>query len=460
MPFNRRLYLSNPPLIIPPLGLGYIASMLKTKGGHTVLLYDANRDMLPGIKSFYEFLNTAKPQLVGIQLNSFDLNIVKEYLQCAKAVNKDIITVIGGPHPTVLPEETMAYFGSDLDFAIMGEGEKSLSSLAGCIESKRNSWDKISGLVWRDKEGQIFKNEKEFIQDLNELPWPDWELINPKIYPPSPFDAYSKHPPAIPIIASRGCPVNCTFCAAKIICGSRLRYRNVNDVIAEIKYLRDRFLVKEIMIQDDNFTFSKKVVLEFCEKIQHLDMRWNCLNGIRIDSIDDELIKAMKKTGCYAVSVGIESGSQRILDDMNKKLKIELIREKVNILAKHKIKTSGLFIIGYPAETREDILKTIEFAKKLPLNRASFSSFTPLPGSEIYFKLRRQGQLDNFENMSYCRITESFTPHISKNGLESLRRKAHSSFYLRPLIVLKILQDVTSVFYLRNLLKRFLKNCI
>lgn len=460
MPFNRRLYLSNPPLITPPLGLGYIASALKIKGGHSVLLYNANRDRLPKVKSFYDFLIKAKPQIVGIQLYSFDLVIVKEYLRCAKAIDKNTITVIGGPHPSALPDETMVYFGSDLDFIIMGEGEKSFCSLADYIENKKKSWDKISGLVWRDAEGKIVKNNKELIQDINELSWPDWELINPRSYPFSPFDAFSKYPPATPILVSRGCPVNCNFCAVKVVCGTQLRYRDIDDVIAEIKYLRDKFGVKEITIQDDNFTFSKKITLEFCQKVQPLNMRWNCLDGLRIDSIDDELIKAMKEAGCHAAAVGIESGSQKILEDMNKKLKIDLVFDKINILARHKIRTSGLFILGYPTEKREDILKTIEFAKRLPLDRASFSSFIPLPGSAIYSELRKQGKLYDFENMSYCKVTESFTPHIPKIELELLMKKAISSFYLRPVVLLKIIQDTTSFFYIRNLVKKFLKNCI
>jgi len=460
VPFNRRLYLSNPPLITPPLGLGYIASWLKIKGGHNVLLYNANKDGLPEAKSFYEFLTREKPQLVGIQLFSFDLAITKEYLRCVKKISKDIITVIGGPHASALPDETMVYFGSDLDFVIVGEGEKSLCALADCIEDKQETWNKIPGLVWRNEEGKILKNNKEFIQDLNELPWPDWELINPRSYPISPFDAFSKYPPATPILVSRGCPVNCNFCAVKVVCGNQLRYRNIDDVIAEVKYLKDRFGVREITIQDDNFTFSKKIAMEFCQKVLPLNMRWNCLDGLRLDSIDDELVKTMKGAGCHTAAVGIESGSQKILNDMNKKLKIEIISDKISILAKHKIHISGLFILGYPTETREDIIKTIELANKLPISRASYSSFIPLPGSAIYYELRKQGKMYDFENLSYCRITESFTPHVSKLDLELLMKKAIRSFYMRPLILLKILREVTSFFYIRNLIKRFIKSCI
>jgi radical SAM superfamily enzyme YgiQ (UPF0313 family) len=240
---------------------------------------------------------------------------------------------------------------------------------------------------------------------------------------------------------------------------NEVRYRNISDVIEEIKYLKDRFGIKEIMIQDDNFTFRKKVVQEFCIKVRHLNINWNCLNGIRLDCIDDEIAYIMKDSGCYAVAVGIESGSQKILDDMNKKLKIETIIDKINILAKHKIKITGQFIIGYPTERREDILKTIEFAKRLPIERGAFSNFVPLPGSEIYFKIKKD-PMNNFElnEMSYYRVKYSFTPYVSRANLDFLLKKAIWDFHLRPLILFKILKSVSSFSNLCYLLKRFFQN--
>lgn len=168
----------------------------------------------------------------------------------------------------------------------------------------------------------------------------------------------------------------------------------------------------------------------------------------------------MKESGCYAVAVGIESGSQKILDDMNKKIKIETIMEKTNILAKNKIKLTGLFIIGYPTETRNDILKTIEFAKKLPLERAAFTNFLALPGSKIYLELKEKYNLNNsgFTDMSCFRIIESFNANITKKELESLLKKAFWSFYLRPSIIFKTLVSAGTFSNLKNLLKRFFEN--
>lgn len=456
-PFNKYSY-----SMTPPLGLGYLASTLKIKGKHNVYLFEAVRDNISGTADLAKFISKLNPQVVGIQVYTVDLLVVKEYLQKIKQINKQIITVLGGPHPSTVPEETMNYFGPDVDFIIEGEGERGLLALVNMLSNNCSAWEKVPGLVWRNVDDRIIRNKKEFVKDLNEIPWPDWELLDLKSYKHAPLGGFSKNFPMAPIIVSRGCPYRCTFCAAKTIYGTGFRYRDIDDVIAEIIYLRDRFGVKEIMIQDDNITFKKSVILDFCEKMRPLKMDWNCLNGIRLNTIDDEVAENMMRSGCYAVAVGIESGSQRILDDMNKKLKLDLIMNKVNILAKHKMKITGQFMVGYPTEKPEDIQKTIEFAKKLPIERAAFASFMPLPGSQIYSDLLKQGKLENveFEKMSYYNVVRSFTPHVPTEELAGFLKKAVKSFYLRPSIIFKMMISIGSPSNFWNLLVRFAKNYI
>ncbi len=454
-PFNKFSY-----SFTPPLGLGYLASMLKLKGGHDVFLCEAIRDKISTIDSFYNFLSHVKPGVVGIQVYSVDLATVKGYLRCIKAYNPQIITVIGGPHPSALPDETMDYLGPDLDFIIVGEGEQAFLSLVNMIAEGGASWHGIPGLVWRNRNGEIVKNAKESIRDIDKLPWPDWELLKPTLYPHAPQGVFAKRFPNVPIAISRGCPMRCNFCTVKSVYGNGFRYRNIDNVIAEIKYLVKRFGVKEIIIQDDNFTFKKSAVLEFCDKVSSLNILWNCNNGIQLNSIDDEVVKAMKEAGCYAVAVGIESGSQRILNDMNKDLNISQIEEKVNLLAKYKMRITGQFIIGYPTETRKDILDTIEFSKRLPIERGGFASFSPFPGSQIFFDLKKDRQLDDldFGDMSYYKVVKSFSPHLSKKEVDILLKKAILLFHLRPLILSKILLNLGSFSNFWNIVRRFIGN--
>ncbi len=448
---------------VPPLGLGYLASSLKAGGRNEVLLYDAVKLGDPSPESFGKFIAMHRPRMAGIQVYSVDLPEVREFLRAAKQGSPDIMTILGGPHPSACPEETLRHFGPELaDFAFVGEGELGLPALAGSLERDDGAWKEIQGLAWRDKEGGgIRTNGRAVIQDLDSIQHPDWELLDPAGYPHAPLGGFSMNFPVAPIIVSRGCPMDCSFCAAKTIYGKGFRRRSIDDVIAEIKYLQARGM-KEIMILDDNIAFNKDLVLELCGKIKPLGIPWNCLNGIRVDFIDDEVAAAMKGSGCYAAGVGIESGSQKILGDMNKKTTLEMIERKVAVLSGHGIRVTGFFILGYPTETREDILATIRFSLKLKLDQAAFANFLPLPGSPIFEKLRSEGRLDgpDFAGMSYYKATRSFTPHLSADELDALLKQAVRSFYMRPLVMLRTLPRVGSFSNLLHLVKRFLRNYV
>ena len=454
-PYNKFSY-----SVTPPLGLGYLASVLKVKGGHEVSLYEAARGSLSGMDSLVDFLKEKTPGVVGVQVYSMDLPVVKEYLRTIKEWNPETVTILGGPHPSSIPVETFEYFGSDLDFLLCGEGEYGFLNFVNRIEEGASDFSGVRGLAWPGEDGAIVRNKTELIEELDELPWPAWELMAPDSYGHAPLGGVSKNFPVAPIIVSRGCPYICTFCAAKTVYGDGFRYRSIDDVIEEIRFLKKDFAVKEIMIQDDNITFKKDVIMEFCEKIAPLEIEWNCLNGIRLNSLDGEIVRAMKGAGCHAVAVGIESGSQKILHDMNKKLKIETIREKIGLLSENGMKVTGQFIIGYPTETREDVLKTIRFAKELPIQLAAFASFMPLPGSKIYDDLLAEGRLNgvDYGDMSYYNIVESFSPHMTKEELDKLLKKAIREFFLRPSVILYTIKSVGSLSNFFELLKRFLKN--
>jgi radical SAM superfamily enzyme YgiQ (UPF0313 family) len=298
------------------------------------------------------------------------------------------------------------------------------------------------------------------VRDLDKLPWPDWELLNPAEYPDAPQGGFGKAFPMAPISVSRGCPMACTFCGGKSIYGDGFRTRKIDSVIDEIRMLQTRFGVREIMIQDDNLTYDKPLVLEFCRKIKPLAIDWNCLNGIRLNPVDEEIAFAMKDAGCYAVGVGIESGSQTILNDMRKGLTLEMIAEKINILKRNKIWITGLFIIGYPTETEEDVLKTIAFANSLPIEKAAYANFLPLPGSPVFDQLRTSGHLDDFDisHMSYYKASKSYSPHLTADDTNRLLRKATLSFYFRPKVLLRMMAQIGSLPNLLHILTRFARN--
>jgi len=228
--------------------------------------------------------------------------------------------------------------------------------------------------------------------------------------------------------------------------GKKWRPRTTENVIKEIKYLKENYGIKEFHIWDDNFTLDKKTVLKFCDLLikEKINLDWWCPNGLRLETLDEELLKKMKETGFYAMALGIESGSEKIQKDMKKNLDFKKLEEVIKIADKLKIRCQGFFILGYPTETKEDILKTINLAKKLRLYRAAFLLFHPLVGSEVYEHLKKQKKI----LCKYSTFDAEFQkPSIllqglkNKQELKKLQRKAYLSFYLRPKIFFRFLID-------------------
>lgn len=447
-PINKTHY------CVPPLGLGYLASAIRRANFQSLSILNPVKENFDYNK-FSIFLKKNKPKILGIQCYSFDVPSVNRMLNIAKEIKHRTITIIGGPHPTAVSESVFSEF-DNLDFAIRGEGEKSLPLLIKALLDKKESFNTIPGLVFKDKD-RIAINPSDFINDLDSLDMPAWDLMDPRGYPDEVQGAFYKSFPVAPIITSRGCPYECTFCANKIMMGRTLRFRDIEKVIDEIEYLTSRHQVKEFHILDDNFTINKKRVLNFRQRIKEKKLKIDIAfpNGVRLDSLDEEILWALKEIGTYSISVGIESGSQRILDHMKKKLTLDLIREKIALAKRLGFNINSFFIIGYPQETKEDIRSTIKFARELPLDTAHFSCFLPLPGTEITRDLLDSGKLKkiNYGELFYSKVP--FSPEgITKKELKDFQKKAFLFFYLRPSILLGLILKLKSFRHFRSILKR------
>ena len=252
-------------------------------------------------------------------------------------------------------------------------------------------------MIWRES-GEIKINPPVFPENLDSLGSPDWNLINPCNYPfQTSYLTKSKF--VAPLIMTRGCPYQCTFCSCRSVTGHRIRSHSVPYIIEEIKFLKSNFGIKEICFIDDNFLVLRHLVIDLCEQIikQKLDIKWSCF-GIRLDLVDKDILSLMEKSGCYLLTVGIESGSQRILDHMKKNLTLDLIKEKITLINTiTNIKIIGNFILGYPMEIEEDVYKTIRLAKILPLYGANFFPFHPTPGTEIFDELMAEKRIKSYQ---------------------------------------------------------------
>ena len=440
--------------IQPSLGLGYLATSVRDS--HDVEIIDCIKDRKKK-EDFPAILDEKKPDLVGIQCYTYDLYHIGDILKNCK--KRNIKTVIGGPHPSTAPLETMEFFGEDVDYIFQGESEKGFKMLLDSLSGRKDiKKEEIPGLGWREN-GKIRINDKYFEENLDTLGIPAWDLIKPETYPEAQHGAFFRKFPIAPIITTRGCPFSCTFCAGNLIAGKKVRKRSPEDIIKEIKFLYDRG-IREFHIVDDNFTFDRDFAKSVIRSLQgiKLDISWAVPNGIRMDTLDDEILTLMKETGLYLISLGIESGTDRILSLMKKNMTIEKIKRCVELIKKYNIDMAGFFILGFPGETKEDIERTIDFSLNLDLIRANYFTYLPLPGTESFNTLKKEGKLDGVDLRRFYFMNATYTPEgLDKDMLKGLQRKAFMKFFLRPKILLRNILQIKSFNHFKFLFKRFFR---
>jgi anaerobic magnesium-protoporphyrin IX monomethyl ester cyclase len=442
-------------MIIPDLGLGYLAANLRKSGNDVVILDCALKSL--DYKGFQDEVANIKPDIIGFKVFSKDVPSVQKQVSIIRNNFKNTKLILGGAHPSGVFEKIFLDF-PDIDFAIAGEGEKSFPNLVEAMNSK-SSYRNIDGIISRDKDGSIKFNHPAFIEDLDLLGFPSWDLIDPRLYPPAPEGSFAKSFPIAPIIATRGCPYKCTFCAVKNTTGRKIRYHSIKYVVDEIEMLYKDFNIREFHFEDDNLTSKKSFVIGICNEIMKRSMKifWSCPNGIRLDTLDDEILDMMKKSGCYSVAVGIESASENVRNHMKKKLDTKTIEDKVKLLIKHRIKVHGFFIIGYPHETREDIELSLKFSRRLPLSTVYFNIFNPFPGTEIYDELKDEGKLQNFDWATLAGEVPSVSlSDVSLQDLKRMQKKGMLLFYMRPKTALEFISRLTSITQIKFIIKRIM----
>jgi radical SAM superfamily enzyme YgiQ (UPF0313 family) len=420
--------------IQPSLGLGYLASQIRRD--HEVKIVDCIKEQLPG-PQLLPVLEAFRPDVVGSQCYSMDLQRLKPVMETIKGFNPQIKTIVGGAHATAAPEHTMRYFGRELlDFVFVGEGEIGFPIfLRELMRGGDADFSKAPGLGWVS-DGELHLNPRGEEQDLDKLGMPAWDLIMPESYPFSPHGVVCKNFPIAPVMATRGCPYMCTFCSSA---NTKLRKRSIAQMLGEIRMLQQRHGIREFHMVDDNFTLELDYAKDFMRALlaEGIKASWATPNGIRLERLDKELLQLMRQAGFYSLSVGIESGSDRIRIKMKKGSTIAKIWKDLRMVAEvGGIDMTGFFILGFPGETREDIEKTIAFAKELPLQRATFHSFIPLPGTEVWRQMEASGELDRVDWERYFFFSGAYVPQgLTREELIEYRRKAFASFYLRPSII-------------------------
>lgn len=382
-----------------PLGLCSLGTVLAEETGSYVRVLDADKiidfsenvdftNQRKRITTFLEGVNDLdnvvwkeirrrieafKPDVVGITTMTLQYASALRVAQLVKEINRDCLVLVGGAHANVMPELIVQW--PSIDAAVKGEGEHALCAIVK-NHAARKSLDGIPGVLTRQNAGPSYFPPLE-VEDLDALPVPDRALL---------LDAekYSSEDLGL-IMTSRGCPYKCAYCSNFT---RKVRYRSVEKVIEEIRQVSTTYGTRQFLIKDDSFTLKKLRVKEFSQALldNAINIYWECTT--RLDLIDDDLLSSMKKSGCNRVAVGIESGDDKILELINKKLNKEQIREKVQVLKRSGIFWTGYFLIGMPIETKESVYDTLKFMKELDPPYAAVGVYKPYPGTKLYEKAK------------------------------------------------------------------------
>jgi len=422
---------------LPPLGLMYVAAYLEKKTNYEVEILDTQVERLK-YNHIKDEIKKRNPDIIGITAMTFTLVDVIKTAKIAKEVNPNIKIILGGPHVIIYPEETINI--PEIDFLVLGEGEQTIKQLLDNIDNP-NELKKIKGIVFRENNKIINTGRTEFIANLDDLPFPARHLTPYKKY----FSVVSPNRPVTTMFTSRGCPYKCLFCDRPTF-EKFFRARSAKNVVDEMEECK-KIGIKEIFIYDDTFSVDRQRVIDICDEIikRNLKIFWDVRT--RVNTVDKELLEKMKKAGCQRIHYGVEAGTQKILNVLRKGITLEQAEKAFEWTKKSGIETAGYFMIGSPTETKEDILKTIQFMKELNPDYVHVTITTPFPATDLYQIALEEKVISHDVWQEFAKNpTPNFIPPIwekelSREEIFSLFKKAYRSFYLRAsFIIKKILQ--------------------
>ncbi len=431
-----------------PLGLTYISAVLR-KNDYDVSIHDYTT-YSHGFDRFIKEIKAKSPDFIGFMVYTRSYNEVKKMISMLRFQIPRAKIMIGGPHVSALPVHSLVDLNAD--FAVVGEGEYLTLDIINKLGSNCNNFDDAKGLAfWKDNK-PVLNPGCNLIHDLDELPFPSWDLLSFNDYEDIVGHAFFKAKPIAPLMTSRGCPHQCSFCASHVIHGKKFRRRSARNVVDEVEFLIKNYGIKEINIIDDTFSEAQEHALGICEEIikRKLRISWKAPIGLRADTINDDLLKVFKASGCYSVSIGIESFNDKVLLEMKKPLSKSHLADKICMVRKYGIETVGFFILGLPEDTEDSIRETINFANKSMIDFPTFTQAVPLPGSDVFKQKYANVDLNkiDWDNFNY---TTRFPPtvcEVPSNKLKKLYSIAYLSCYLSPKRIFKVL---TYILYKRKM---------
>ena len=419
---------SHPPFI--PLGLAYLGAVTEN-AGHQVTVIDCQAEKLT-YETFRERIAQTPSDIIGVTSTTLLYNSAMKIIEISKETLPQAVTVLGGSHGTFWDENALQEYPS-LDIVVRREGEQTFVELLDKIHNQ-SSLDNVLGITFRNVDKIVRNEDRPFIEDLDSLPFPAHHLM--------PLESLKHNGKIIfPLMSSRGCVFWCDFCSTVRMFGRGYRMRSPKNVVDEIQLVHDRYGVDQVTFYDDAFSVDRNRVVKICEELQtrKLHMKWDC--GTRVDMVDRELMKTMRDAGCFAVWLGVESGSEAILGAMNKRIKLDQTRLAYKTAHQLGLMTIANVVLGFPGETEQTARETIRFVKELNPDDVGFYIATPYPGTPMYELVKKNGWLRVTDFDKYDTAGPTFeTPSLSMEKLVELRYKAYQDFYLRPSYVFKMMR--------------------
>ncbi|MDD5614510.1 MAG: radical SAM protein, partial [Candidatus Omnitrophica bacterium] len=441
---SYRCYETNITGIYPPLGIAYLASVLR-ESGHKVRIID-NQILRLNQKYLKARIKEIQPDLVLISSMTTSWPEALRLSRLIKEISAKITVGVGGPHIGLYPQESLKW--ESIDFGVLGEGEQAILEIVISLERNKSLKD-ISGCAYKDN-GQVLINPpRPAIVDLDTIPFPAIDLLPHKRY----FSSMMKGP-VFSIITARGCPFNCNFCYRDHL--GYYRTRSAENVVEEIEILTAKYGIKDMVFFDETFAAEEERTLKICDLIRRKNIKFNWDIRTRIDLMNENILKNLKSAGCSRIHIGVESGSQRILDNMGKRVAIEDASKKIGYAKKFGFEVRGYFMLAYPGEEYDDLLQTLSFANSMPLDWASFTVTIGLPGTNIYRDAVKTGY---FSTDCWKEYTEGKIPYpkpyFLPDGLDirdvfSFKRKAYLRFYMRPKKLFNIVSKLKTIDLLNN----------
>ncbi len=413
--------------LMVPISLPTIAGLLRSKG-FKIKLIDCMAEELNSESTIKE-IEKFKPKLIILNFSTATYPGDKSFtLKLKKRMPKVHLTAIG-VHVSALPKETL--IETALDSIIRREPEMTALDLAQKIKKKMKLRE-VKGLSYRGNPLFINNPAREFINNLDQLPFPTRDLLKNERYK---MPIYNR--PYTLVITSRGCPNNCSFCTAGIYYGSKIRMRSPENVLDEIEEIIKVYKIKDIAMWADTFTFNRNYVLKICQGIKERGLKFRWMANARTDRVDLKMLKTMRESGCQIISFGVESGVQRILNHVGKNITLNQTRRAFKWTKKAGIESAAHIIFGLPGETKETIKKTMKFVKEINPDYVQFYSATPFPGTRFYQEASQKGWItaSGWQDFEPGKNIIS-TPTLSVRDLALLRKKAYLQFYLRPKYIL------------------------